>query len=120
MSCLEVWFSAQRYRKLRGDVEKLVDSLKMYCDYLSTQTRKVTEHQQQLLPIARQEENAAISTINSVSGGISPVYSHLEEKLGDTPVYNPIYVNELAPHDRYQRRKWISGIQLSFPIMLVW
>ena len=56
----------------------------------NTRTRKVTEHQQQLLPVPRQEENAAITTVD----------------------------DELAPHDRYQKRKWISGIQLSFTIML--
>ena len=107
-SLLQPWFSVQRYKELRGDVEKLVDALKMYCDYLTTQTRKVTEHQQQLLPVPRQEENAAITTVDGVSCGISSVYSHFEEKLRDTPVYDPIFVNELAPHDRYQRRKWIQ------------
>ena len=29
-----------------------------------------------------------------------------------------LFLMELAPHDCYQRRKWISGIQLSYPIML--
>lgn len=37
---------------------------------------------------------------------------------GDLPLYEPLYVNDLAPPDRYQRRRWISGIKLSFPIML--
>ncbi len=117
-SLMQPWFSVQCYQELRGDVEKLMDALKMYCDYLTTQTRKVGEQQQQVLPVARQEENAAITTIDGVSGVISSVYSHFEEKLRGTPVYEPIFINELAPHDRYERRKWISGIELSFPIML--
>lgn len=54
----------------------------MYCDYLTTQTRKVTEHQQQLLPVPRQEENAAITTVDGVCCGISSVYSHFEESYG--------------------------------------
>ena len=33
-------------------------------------------------------------------------------------MYEPIFVNEFAPSDLYERRKWVSGIKVSFPIML--
>ena len=89
----------------------------MYYEYLMTQTRKVSEHQQRLLP-APVEENAVITTISGAPGSVSSEYCDFEEKLSDVAMYEPIFVNEFAPSDRYERRKWVSGIKVSFPIML--
>lgn len=72
-------------------MEKLVDALKMYYDYLTTQTRKVSEQQQRLLLAAPQEENAAITTVSGTSGSISSAYCQFEDKLQETPVYEPIW-----------------------------
>ena len=65
-----------------------MDVLKMYSDYLTTQTRKISEKQQQLLPESHQEENASITTIDGVPGGISSIYCHFEEKLRNTLYMN--------------------------------
>ena len=27
-------------------------------------------------------------------------------------------MNDIAPYDRFDRRKWVNGMQVSFPIML--
>lgn len=117
-SLMQPWILVRAFQELREDIEALVDALKKYSDYLAAQTKQVTEHQKQLVPAAPREENAAITTLEGKSGVISMVYSPFEEKLRNTPLYEPIFVNELAPQDRYQRRKWIAGIELSFPIML--
>ena len=38
--------------------------------------------------------------------------------LLDKPMYCPIFLNELAPDDRYQRKNWVAGLKLEFPVMM--
>ena len=64
------------------------------------------------------KENACLVTIQWSSEPVLPVYAELEQKLCDLPLYEPLYVNDLALANRYQRRRWIIGIKLSFPIMM--
>ena len=45
-------------------------------------------------------------------------YYTLHQLLLTTSFYQPIFFYDLAPWERYDRRKWLSGIQLPFPIML--
>lgn len=45
-------------------------------------------------------------------------YIELEAKLLNSPFYEPLFLNDSAPVDRYQRRKWVSELSFPFPIML--
>ena len=33
------------------------------------------------------------------------------------PLYQPLFLNDIAPVDRLERRRWLSGISLPFPII---
>ena len=37
----------------------------------------------------------------------------LKAKLLELPLYEPLFLNDMAPIDRYQRRKWLA--ELAFP-----
>ena len=45
-------------------------------------------------------------------------YSQVQESLENKPMYCPIFLNELAPEDRHQRKNWIAGLKLEFPAMM--
>ena len=42
----------------------------------------------------------------------------LEQKLMNLPLYQPLFLNDIAPVDRLERRRWLSGKSLPFPIKL--
>lgn len=45
-------------------------------------------------------------------------YSCVQSALAEKPMYCPIFLNELAPEDRHQRKNWVAGLQLEFPTMM--
>lgn len=56
-----------------------------------------------------------------IPGSSEPVkseYSDLLKALDDLPDYQPVFLNDYGPEDRFDRRKWLNDLQLSFIIML--
>ena len=54
-------------------------------------------------------------TLPVTSGPVLSEYDVLEEKLRLLPLYEPIFVNEYAPEDRYSRRNWLAKLALPYP-----
>ena len=114
---MQPWFGAKRFELLRKDVEHLVDSMEKYKSYLCVHTEKVKLRHSEVT-LSPPEDNASLVTLSGSGGLTSSVYWTLEQQLAGVEMYHPIFVNELAPADRVERRKWISAIQLPFSIML--
>ena len=66
-------------------------------------------------PVA--EEETLLVTL-PVRKCTSSQYCDLEPKLMDLPLYQPLFLNGIAPVDRLECRQWLSEISLPFPIML--
>ena len=45
-------------------------------------------------------------------------YSQVQESLENKLMHCLIFLNELAPEDRHQRKNWIAGLKLEFPAMM--
>ena len=45
-------------------------------------------------------------------------YQELQEKVLSLPLYQPVFVNEYAPSDRFARKHWIDELQLEVRIKL--
>ena len=45
-------------------------------------------------------------------------YVKIEETLNAKEKYEPVFLNDFAPDDRYARRHWIDALSLWFPVML--
>ena len=115
---LQPWMSGTRVEVLRSDIDKLVDALHRYKQYLVSQNERVNKsHHQQSADQASEGSNASLITI-SPKGNAMSHYQELEAELLKLPLYEPLFLNDIAPVDRYQRRKWFSEVTLPFPIML--
>ena len=90
----------------------------MYEDYLIAQSCKVGEHHQIVTVQGSQDDNISLETMLSYDVPVLEEYCTLHQLLLATSFYQPIFWNDLAPRECYDRRKWLSGIQLPFPIML--
>ena len=76
----------------------------------------IKSHQQSPQPVPN-ETNASLVIIPANNTNLSE-YHDLGEKLLNLPLYEPFYLNEIAPVERYQRRKWLAEISVPFPVML--
>ena len=76
------------------------------------------EHHQIVTVQGSQDDSISLETMLSYDVPVLEEYYTLHQLLLATSFYQPIFFNDLAPRERYDRRKWLSGIQLPFPIML--
>ena len=76
----------------------------------------IKSHQQSPQPVPN-KTNASLVIIPANNTNLSE-YHDLGEKLLNLPLYEPFYLNEIAPVERYQRRKWLADISVPFPVML--
>ena len=75
------------------------------------------EHHQSLEP-RNVEENSSLFTLSPTGASSSSQYLDLERSLLNMPYYQPFYVNDIAPSDRLERRKWLASLSVPFTIML--
>lgn len=54
----------------------------------------------------------------SPSNEISDKYSSLIETLENKPFYAPVFVQDFAPKDRFERRQWLRDLVVPFDAML--
>lgn len=76
------WFAAKTFDTLRDDVEKLVEALIKYKDYLTSQCSSVKERQSQHTATTVNNENACLVTVERSSEPVLPAYDELQQKLG--------------------------------------
>ena len=116
---MQPWFTCRVFDVLRQDVEKLVESMSKYKLYLTSKCAQIKQHHQSLMaPPVGERDNASLLTLPGTGEPASLAYSELQQRLEGLPLYQPLFVNDIAPTDRYERRKWVSGFKFSFPIML--
>ena len=112
---MQPWLSAKRFDVIPGDVENLVDTLHSYRKYLTSKCQKMKLYQQlEATPVA--EEKTLLVTLPERKC-TSSQYCNLEQKFMDLPLYQPPFMNDMAPVDHLERRRWLTGISLPFPIM---
>ena len=51
--------------------------------------------------------NIILKTIHASSKTVSSDYTELMGTLQERPDYQPVFLNDLAPKDRYEQRKWL-------------
>ena len=59
-------------------------------------------------------KNAFVTTIPELGEPASPANYELEQNLEYLPPYKLLYVNDIAPSDQFDRRKWVKGMQVFF------
>ena len=68
-----------------------------------------------MVPPTSERDNAPLLTLPGTEEQVSLEYSELQQKSESLPLYKPLYVNDTAPTDCFERRKWVSNLKLSFP-----
>lgn len=114
---MQPWMLSKRFDLIQ-DVEGLKNVLYRYKEHLVSQCKRM-KIQQQSLEQKSVEDNASLVTLLPKEGGTTKSqYHELEQSLLKLPLYQPLYLNDLAPADRFERRRWLSALCLPFKIML--
>lgn len=102
---------------LSSHLTALVEVMKQYCDYLKkhNETMKVTHSSTEV--VRQVEENILLEVRPSVLQ-CDPTYSEIQAKLCSLPPYEPVFVNDYSPPDRYVRKHWLEKLVLEFPVKL--
>lgn len=85
--------------------------MKQYLGYLKkhNETMKVAHSSKSVIrPV---EENILLETRTPVSSVCEP-YQQLQEKLSTFDLYQPVFLNDFSPSDRYARKHWLDNLQL--------
>ena len=64
------------------------------------------------------ESSATITTLPAKHGMILERYKSVYQHLDALDLYQPLFLNKIAPEERFVCRKWLSELQLPFPVML--
>lgn len=107
---MQPWMSNKKFDLIRADIEHLIDAL---CKYKESQNEKM-KVQHHLIEPRNVEEYSSPITWPPTSLSSLPQYHDLERGLLDMPLYQPLYVNDLAPADRFEQRKWPCLFHLAF------
>ena len=64
------------------------------------------------------EESFSVTPISASPNPTRKEYVKIEETLNAKEKYDPVFLNDFAPDDRYTRHHWIDALSLWFPVML--
>ena len=69
-------------------------------------------------PLMSPDESFRVTLITASLKSTKCYYSNVQEALVNLETYEPIYLNDYTPQDRYQRRHWVDSLHLQFPVIL--
>ena len=102
------------FKTLQSKLVMLVETMKQYLGYLKkhNETMKVAHSSKSVIrPV---EENILLETRTPVSSVCEP-YQQLQEKLSTFDLYQPVFLNDFSPSDRYARKHWLDNNNLNVP-----
>lgn len=111
------WLLKPSFKQLHDIISALAKGFDKYRVYLKQQNDAWKLNQSSLTPartISESIELTCVPVVKQCDSRYTAVQASLEEKA----MYCPIFLNELAPEDRHQRRNWIAGLTLEFPAMM--
>ena len=113
------WFLRSQVCNFKQAVETLAEAVKKYLDFLEGQQKRTSETHASNEPIRSLEDNWSLHTIEGKKHEpITEKYSSLHESLQSLKEYEPFSLLDIAPANRYNRRHWIDGITLPYPVSL--
>ncbi len=93
-------------------VEALVSGMRKYFTFLKENLQRNSMQQHSTELIRSPVEDVIMITIPASNEPVKSEYTDLSEAMDELPDYRPIFLNDYAPDDRFERRTWISKLEL--------
>jgi len=111
------WSHKPSFKMLRSQLAALSEVMKQYCDYLKKHTETMKLAHSSTTVLRQVEENIMLETRVSVPQ-CNAAYGQIQEKLLSLPFYEPVFVNDFSPLNRYERKHWLEKLHLEFPVKM--
>ena len=108
------WSHKACFKPLQSKLVELVESMKRYLKKHNEAMKVVHSSTSILRPV---EENILLETRVSVPV-VCETYQELQEKLSTLELYQPLFLNDFSPSDRYIRKHWLDNLKLEFPVKM--
>ena len=112
------WLAKREYAQLKSLTEKIVVCMHDYKVYLDQKNEMVKASHEQDVPVRVISDVIEVRILEASNATISERYVPLLNLLSEKANYEPIFLNDIAPSDRYQRRHWLDKLDLPFRTML--
>jgi hypothetical protein len=95
----------------------LVDGMKKYLDFLQEQNQRSKLNNSAEEPVRSISDSWSMRAI-PVSDKLEPSYAPLHEALINLDVFEPVFLYNIQPDDRFDRRNWLEKLTLPYPCKL--
>ena len=96
--------------------EGLLNALNQYKVYLDKHSATVSAAHH--LSVSEVQIDKTSLTSLSPCDTIADAYRLLNNAIENKPLYTPIFVQDFAPKDRFQRRRWLQNLKVPFNAMM--
>ena len=116
---MQPWIAKNEYSELKSLLDKLVDGMHKYMNYLTRKNDEMQESHKRSSTIHIVSDNLELCTIHpGCVDSVNQTYRCIVDALRGKDEYHRICLNEIVPTDWYQHRHWLEKIQLPFKTMI--
>lgn len=113
------WMSLSMTQSLRKNLDEVLDGMSKYYKFLQSQQDRTAESHASTVSVTSLRDNWSCNVIEGTSSPEVPTeYERICEVLTAAEMYKPCSLLDIAPADRFLRRKWIVKLKLPFPVMV--
>lgn len=107
------WFGLEKFSHFQSVCLKLLHGLKKYLDFLKQQQQRNEVHHASEKPVRSMTDNWSMKTIQPCPKKNSN-YLDVEKTLSGMEDYQPLWLFDFEPADRFDRRLWYENFSLPF------
>lgn len=111
------FFLSKESKQLLDMCNKLVCGMKKYLDFLSEQKERTAFNHQKLEAVRGLNDKWSLRKLD-ISQGVNKNYLELHKSLSQLQPFDPLFLYDIQPEDKFERRKWIENLTLPYPVKL--
>lgn len=111
------YFLNKKFAKFKGMLDGLVDTMVKYSEFLEKQTKRSASNRKQETPVRSLNDNNAI---RDIPAGMDEKkqYTLVDQSLRLLKDFEPLFLIDYEPDDKYERMKWLNGLVFEYPVTL--
>lgn len=111
------FFLSKESKQLLDMCNKLVCGMKKYLDFLSEQKERTAFNHQKPEAVRGLNDKWSLRKLD-ISQGVNKNYLELHKSLSQLQPFDPLFLYDIQPEDKFERRKWIENLTLPYPVKL--
>lgn len=111
------FFLSKESKKLLDMCNTLVCGMKKYLDFLSEQKERTAFNHQKPETVRGLNDKWSLRKLD-ISHGVNKNCLKLHESLAQLEPFDPLFLYDIQPEDKFEKRKWMDNLTLPYPVKL--